>query len=200
MIPTYLELSPMEEELFFSLIIKNISDILISEIRDYVIEKNEQYIAEISTKKEDPVKISYKINIIKEITEPLTKAYLDKWISLNSNYKLLLEEILSQDTFFPLLNLPDLEQFMKQVVTLDTTIPQDHYKLLFNFDISPSQRLFQYLIIKMSDQIGSKFIEKQSFITDTIFKDILSKITLDYNKSFLKNNKQTQKNWKLQWN
>jgi hypothetical protein len=199
MIPTYLELSPMEEELFFSLIIKNICDVLISEIRDFVIEKNEQYISEISAKKEDQTKINHKINIIKNITEPLTKAYLEKWISLNSNYKLLLEEILSQETFLSLSNLKDLEQFMKQIVTLDTTIPQEHYKLLFNFDISPAQRLFQYLIIKMSDQIGSKFIEKQSFIADAIFKDILSKISLDYNKYFLQN-KNIQKKWKLQWN
>jgi len=203
-LPSFLKLSPAETELFISLIKTNISATFINEITDLVIQINENFINEIiNSKKISQNIINDQIEQIKNQTIPTTKLYLDKWITINNNYLELLNNILKDPQFSSLLDSSNLNEFMNNVILLDNSIPKEHLDMLGNINISPEKRFFNYLVIKMANYLGSKFVEKQLFIAESICKDIFNKSTLpqvNSNPNLIKQITNTNpRNWKLQF-
>lgn len=200
---SFLKLSPVEEDLFLNLIKTHISAALIKDLTELVIELNEKTISEALNY--DQNIINTQIKQIKSITESVIKYYMEKWIIINTNYNNLLADLLKNPQYQSLIHSPDLESFMQSIVSLDTTIPNEHLIMLTNFNIPAAQRFFNYIVIKMADYLGSRFNDKKSFIAESICKEIYSKVGLNQSIQPIVNYKplskpvQIQNRWKLQW-
>lgn len=203
-LPSFLHLSPAETELFISLIKTNIAATFINEITELVIELNENFIVEITSSSIISQNIiDEQIEKIKHLTTPITKLYLDKWISINSNYAELLDNLLKNDVFCSLSQTANLDEFMIKVLLIDNSIPKDHLDMLKNTNIPSTKRFFNYVVIKTADYLGSKFVEKQLFIAESICKEIFTKSSLPkVNSNPVSSfNKQITppRNWKLEF-
>jgi len=175
-LPSFLHLSPAETELFNSLIKTNIAATFINEITELVIELNEKFTVEITNSSTiNQNVINEQIEKIKNLTTPTTKLYLDKWITINSNYIELLQNLLKNGQFSSLSEASNLDEFMVKVLLIDNSIPREHLDMLGNTNIPSPKRFFNYVVIKMADYLGSKFIEKQLFIAESICKEIFTK-------------------------
>jgi hypothetical protein len=215
MSPSFLKLSPVEEDLFLNLIKTHISAALIKDLTDLVIELNEKTISETNT--QDQNTLNLQINQIKSITESVIRYYMGKWIMINTNYNNLLADLLKNPQYQSLVYSPSLDHFMQNIVTLDTSLPKEHLVMLTNFSIPAAQRFFNYTVIKMADYLGCRFNDKKYFIAESICKEIYTKVGLNQsniNKTInnYKENINTnpipipistpnpnQNRWKLQW-
>jgi hypothetical protein len=205
-LPSFLYLSPSEIKLFISLIKTNIAATFIIEIIELVNELNEKFITEITkSNKISKNIIDEQINKINNLTSPITKLYLDRWIMINSNYIELLENILINEDFTSLSNISNLDEFMIKLVSVDNNISKEYLEMLGNTDIPSTKRFFNYVVIKMSDHLTSKFIEKQLFIAESICTEIFTKSPLtkinpnpNHNPNpNIRKNMNYVKNWKL---